>query len=138
MRAQVQRVADAWGLLETTLLTGRTSSIVNPSTQQAGIFASQDIKKRWLDWMKKEHKDRLDKLQKALDDKVDVFRGKPGFTTRLKRWDYNMLLQRANNGKSSVAKCGSVSDPNIMKERVQLLLTEYANMKRIDSELKLD
>jgi hypothetical protein len=134
MRAQVQRVADAWELLETKTLLGRISSYTDPADGNNPTFKSIDIKKKWLDWMKNEHKIQLDRLQAELDKRVEVFKGKPSIITRLKRWEYHMIFHRAIDEPN----CGSEADPNKMDERVQLLIKEYGAMDRIDSELKLD
>ena len=86
--------------------------------------------------MEKLHKERLDAMQKELDDKIVVFRGLSSFTvTKLKRWDYGGVFRRA----VTAPNCGFEKNSKDMEKRVKLLVDAYdKHVKKIDSKLKLD
>jgi len=150
MRAQVNRVGDAWEYLEKEILVGRSytppvvsSTIANPTasliaspsvSQVVEPFRERGLKKEWLDWMKEQHKTQLDSLMQTLNDKIKVFEGKSSYITKLKRWDYSGVCRRAVN----VPECGFEKDQKIMEERVKLLIKEFYSLKPVNSELKLD
>ncbi|KAH7075650.1 hypothetical protein BKA63DRAFT_603011 [Paraphoma chrysanthemicola] len=132
MRAQVTRVGDAFAFLEDEVLVNEQWE--HPVTKQIEKFKPRDLRKEWFDWMKKVHKERLDKLTKALADKISVFESKPGTKSRLKRWDYSGVFRRAVEEPN----CGFEKDDQEMKKRVKLLVDAYKSMKPVDSELRLD
>lgn len=132
MRAQVNRVGAAWDLLETVVLPG-TKDI------KGNVFVKRNIKKEWEDWMTQWHKDRLDNLQQAIQEKVQVFWDNPSVQIT-KRWDYGGLFGRKPPAGPKVfkPKCGSEKDNNKMKYRVDLLKGFQKGLPAIQSELKLD
>lgn len=81
------------------------------------------------DW----HTGRLDGLQKAIDAKVNIFSGRPGIVTRLKRWDYGGIFGRDD----FKPKCGSEKVQTRMDERVELLKKFHQGLKPIKSDLKM-
>ncbi|KAF2027525.1 hypothetical protein EK21DRAFT_114744 [Setomelanomma holmii] len=82
------------------------------------------------------HKERLEALTQALEDKLTVMKGQPKVTTKLKRWDYAGVFRRAVDPPN----CGFEKDGQKMPKRVDLLLDAYAKMKQkpLETELKLD
>jgi hypothetical protein len=73
-------------------------------------------------------------LTQALADKVSVFKPKSNTQTRLKRWDYAGIFQRAVKEPN----CGFEKDDQKLQKRVDLLLDAYTSLTPVDSELKLD
>jgi len=134
MRAQVLRVGEAWDLLESTLLVGKQSTILDPTKQGLETFQPRGLKKEWLNWVQQDYKEQLDKLQTVLNEKVQIFHNKPSVGTKLKRWDYSRVFGR----EVKVPECGSESDSKKMQERVDLLKDAYKNMAPINSDLKYD
>ncbi|KAF1851751.1 uncharacterized protein K460DRAFT_271464 [Cucurbitaria berberidis CBS 394.84] len=98
------------------------------------VYKERGLKKEWLDWMKEKHKARMDALTKAMDDKLGVFSNNPGVITKLRRWDYSGIFRR----EVKEPNCGYETDQKIIDQRVALLKDAYKNMKRVESELKLD
>lgn len=131
MRAQASRIGDAWETLEKKLLTGVTYKTPGGTVE---VYKERGLKKEWLDWMKKRHKESLDRLKEALEDKIQVFKRKPAYVTKLKRWDHAGIFSRAVKQPN----CGFEKSDKILQERVDLLIKAYENMKPVDSELDLD
>jgi hypothetical protein len=134
MRAQVLRVAEAWDLLESSLLVGKQSDIAHPTDPNREAFQARGLKKEWLNFMQKEYKEQLDKLQGTLDKKVQIFYNNPSVITKLKRWDYSHIFGRA----VKVPDCGTEPDSKKMQQRVDLLKDAYKKMDRVNSDLKFD
>lgn len=128
LRAQINRIGDAWELIEKeylapmTLLTGET-------------YTERGLKKEWLDWMKTHHKESLKALNDVLEDKIKVFTpGQSGFITKVKRLDYGSIFRR----KVKAPNCGSEKSSSDLQKRIDLLKDAYKNQKRIEEDLKLD
>jgi hypothetical protein len=130
MRAQVKRVGEAWEYLERTILAG--TKWKRPKSNDI-VYKERGLKQEWLDFMKTWHKEKLDALDKALTEKLDVFSGKYSVIPRIKRWDYRGIFGR----DVKVPNCGSETDPNRMAKRVQLLKDAKAALKAVDSTLDL-
>ncbi|KAF1830451.1 hypothetical protein BDW02DRAFT_608730 [Decorospora gaudefroyi] len=96
-------------------------------------FQYRGLQKEWLDWMVVTHKNRLDGLNKALADHVDVFKGKSTIIPKLKRWDYTGIFSRVVEPPN----CGFEKNASIMQKRVDLLLKEYQKLVAVDSTLRL-
>jgi hypothetical protein len=124
MRAQVRRVGAAFEYLEKNILVG--------VTYKGEVFKERGLKDEWLEFMKKKHKEMLDGLQKALDEKLPVFDGNPGVDTNVKRRDFGSIFRRADTPPN----CGLEKDPKKMEKRIQLLKDFKSNtLKAIDSTL---
>jgi hypothetical protein len=129
MRAQVKRIGEAWEYLKKNIVVGTKWK---DSGNKEVIFKKRGIKKEWLAWMKLWHKERLDALNAALEEKLEVSDKGTSFTVRFKRWDYGGIFGRA----VKVPNCGVKKDTNTMAKRVELLLDAKKNkFKAVDSEL---
>jgi hypothetical protein len=124
MRAQVLRVGDAFEYVEDEILP---QSAAKPAVKRG-------LKKEWIEYMKKQHKESLEAFQKELDDNVKIFDPRSPRITKLRRWDYSGVFKR----EITFPDCGTEKDKQKMAKRVQLLVDAYAKMPRIDTELKLD
>jgi hypothetical protein len=129
MRAHVTRIGEAWEYLEKTILVDPTNGNV--------AYKERGLKEEWLAWMKTTHKDQIDALKKALDDKIDVFSSKLGFKTHVPRWDHAGIFRR----EVAVPQCGYEKDKQKMEKRVQLLKDFYNGQyqnKKPESTLVID
>ncbi|KAF2449700.1 hypothetical protein P171DRAFT_340712, partial [Karstenula rhodostoma CBS 690.94] len=92
------------------------------------------LKDAWFEWMKKVHKDRLEKLNKILEEKVNIFKDDATATSRFKRWDFFGIFRR----KVEKPQCGSETDDKKVLQRVELMLDAYDRLGKVDTELSLD
>jgi hypothetical protein len=128
LRAQVNRIGDAWELIEKEYLARKT--LVSGTK-----YTERGLKKEWLDWMKTHHKESLKALNDAMGDKIKVFTpGQSGFITKLKRWDYDAIFRREVDRPN----CGSEKSSSNLQKRIDLLKDAYKRQKKIEEELKLD
>jgi hypothetical protein len=84
--------------------------------------------------METKHKNEMERLNKALEDKLPIFDGKPGVDLNLKRWDYGGVFKRAE----PVLNCGLETDSKKMEKRVELLKDfKSQKLKAVDTKLEL-
>lgn len=119
MRAQVNRIGEAWEYLEKNVLAGTVSN-------SGAVYKERGLKTEWLGWMEAGHKARLDGLVQALDKKLSIFEGKPGVVTRVKRWDFAGIFGR----EVKTPNCGFEKDATKMAKRVELLVNFKKKSKR--------
>jgi hypothetical protein len=128
LRAQIRRVAAAWEHLERNVVNDVEWTDSNGNVHK---HQYRDVQKEWIDWMTAIHRERLEKLNQALKDKISVFSQRSG----VRRWDYFGVFRRANDG---VPNCGFEKDNNVMKKRIGLLLDAKAGLVDVNTELTLD
>jgi hypothetical protein len=98
-------------------------------------FKTKNLKSEWLTYAKELHEEKLDKLYKTMKAKIKIFKGKPGVTIKLKRWDYTGIFSRA----TPVELCGSEKDDTKMQARIDNMLEVWKHkMKAPKLDLKLD
>jgi hypothetical protein len=135
MRAQVNRVADAWEYLETEVLPNMKGFNGVP-------YQYRGLKDEWITFMKSAHKKHLERLNTALDEKISVFQGTSNFKTNVKRWtgiekwDYFGVFPRESGPKTP--NCGFEKDDKKIEERVTLLKRAKQSLPKAETELKLD
>jgi hypothetical protein len=153
MLTQIRRVGDAWEDLEQKLLNWNgpgqptiwKTSIVRGKTdpplladRQETEYEYQGFRKQWFDWMDDHHTKMMTKLQKALDDNLDIFLGKAGIKVsdkvKVKRWDYMGVFSRATKGVDEV-NCGTEPDNKAMAKRVDNLVAAKKAMRNVDTKL---
>jgi hypothetical protein len=106
MRAQVNRIGEAWEMLGTMVLVGTSYT---PPSGPVEPFVHRGLKKEWEDFIIERYGERLKELQIRIDEKVGIFSGKPSYITRLNRWDFGGLFERADDFEQN---CGSEKDQN--------------------------
>jgi hypothetical protein len=130
MRAQVERIGNAWEYLETKILPGTTWI---DGDGKPHPFQAKGLKQQWLEFMKKKHSTHLKRIKDALKAKVSIFEGNPSVTTKVKRWDFLGLFSK--RVATVPPNCGTETDSDRMKTRVELLLTAYDEMPDLEIEL---
>jgi hypothetical protein len=132
LRAQVNRVGEAWKYLEELL--EKNKAVFKPAKGNDEPFVKRDIRKAWREWMVDQHKLRLGDLQKALDDNLHIFKGESKIKTKIKRWDHWGIFRRVVEEPN----CGTEPDDKIMKKREDMLIEAKGKLAKIDLVLKLD
>jgi hypothetical protein len=132
LRAQVNRVGEAWKYLEELL--EKNKAVFKPAKGNDEPFVKRDIRKAWREWMVDQHKLRLGDLQKALDDNLHIFKGESKIKTKIKRWDHWGIFRRVVEEPN----CGTEPDDKIMKKREDMLVEAKGKLAKIDLVLKLD
>jgi hypothetical protein len=127
LRAQVNRVGEAWELIEREYLASKID-------KNGAKYKERGLKKEWLDWMKVRHKSALKRLNDAVDDKIKLFDGQSNFITKVKRLDHGSIFRR----KKETVDCGSEKDLSKLQKRIDLLKDAYQNQNKVEEELKLD